>query len=54
MNVLDKLKSWLQRRPPTEEEIAARTEAEVIREQVRDEEASHKAAFDSNALPPFQ
>jgi hypothetical protein len=48
LNVLDKLNSWLQRRPPTEEEVAARTEAEVIREQVREEEASHKATFHAN------
>jgi hypothetical protein len=48
MKILDKLRSLVQGRPPTEEEIAARTEAEVIREQVREEEASHQATFDAN------
>jgi hypothetical protein len=48
MKLLDKLSSWFGRRPPTEEEIAARTEAEALREQVRDEEAAQKAAFDAN------
>jgi hypothetical protein len=48
MKFLDKLRSLARRRPPTEEEIAARTEAEVIREQVREEVAAHKATFDAN------
>lgn len=48
MKILDKLRNLVQGRPPTEEEIAARTEAEVLREQVRAEEASHKAAVDAN------
>jgi hypothetical protein len=54
MTILDKLRNLVRARPPTEEEIAARTEAAVVREQVREEEASHKAALDSNALPPFR
>jgi hypothetical protein len=48
MKIVEKIKSWFSRRPPTGEEIAARTEAKVLREQVREEEARHKSAQDTN------
>jgi hypothetical protein len=48
MKISDKIKSLVQRRPPTEEELAARAEAESIREQIRQEEASQKSAVDAN------
>jgi hypothetical protein len=48
MKIVDKIRSWFRRRPPSGEEIAARTEAEVLREQVREEEARHKSAMDTN------
>ena len=51
MKIVDKIKSLFSRRPPTAEEITARTKAEVLREQVREEEARHKSAMDTNWPP---
>jgi len=48
MRLLDRIRSWFRRRPPTGEEVAARAEADVFHEQVLEEETRHKPAADSN------
>jgi len=52
MKIGEKIKSMFSREPPTEEELAARAEAETAREQIREEEARHKAAADANFPGP--
>jgi hypothetical protein len=39
MKIRERIKSLLRRRPLTAEKLAARTEAESLREQIRDEKA---------------
>jgi hypothetical protein len=46
-----KIKSLFRRRPPTDEELSARAEAESIRQQTLQEQASHASAQNTN--PPF-
>jgi hypothetical protein len=42
MKISDKIKSLFQRRPPTEEELAARAEAKRELEQTRTEVGTHR------------
>jgi hypothetical protein len=41
LKINDKIKSLFQRRPPTEEEVAARAEARSELDQIRTEVATH-------------
>lgn len=47
MSISDSIRSLFRRRPLSEEERAARAEAESEREQIRQEQALHKAEADA-------
>ncbi len=51
MNITEKIKTLFQGRPPTEQELAARAEAESERDQIR-QEAGIKSQVD-HQVPPF-
>jgi hypothetical protein len=51
MKITEKIKSLFQGRPPTEEELAARAEAESERDQIR-QEVGGKSQVD-HQIPPF-
>jgi len=53
MKIGDKLKSLFRRRPPTEEELAARAEAAIEREKVLREAAGDTFQADMQNQPPF-
>jgi hypothetical protein len=50
MKISEKIKDLFQRRPPTEEELAARAEVESERDQIR-QEVGQKSQVDH--IPPF-
>jgi hypothetical protein len=58
MKVSERVKSLFRRQPPTAEELAARAEAESVRDQIRENEAVLKPQIDErlgggNFTPPF-
>jgi len=52
MKLSERIKSLFRRRPLTEDERAARGEAESIRQQALQEQAGHAPIHEAN-LPPF-
>jgi hypothetical protein len=58
MKISQRIKSLYRRQPPTGEELAARAEAESLRDQIRENEAVLKPQIDErlgggNFTPPF-
>jgi hypothetical protein len=51
MKITDKVKSLIRRRPPTEEELAARAETERERGKIRDEVARQMNARGASGWP---
>jgi len=44
MSIMDKIRNALRRKPPTDEELAARVEAEAVREQMLQDRLSQETA----------
>jgi hypothetical protein len=58
MKISERVKTLFRRQPPTAEELAARAEAESVRDQIRENEAVLKPQIDErlgggNFTPPF-
>jgi hypothetical protein len=51
VELTERIKTLFRRRPLSEEELAARAEAESVREQSLQEAAGHASAHEAN--PPF-
>ena len=51
MTIVDKIKNLFRRRPPTEEELAARADVEHMREHMREEAASQRSGKGATGWP---